>query len=190
MLLQGQSPVGALRPLPWHACLLSCYGMNLDLAVAYLGNLELQQSTEHKWMASAYDDLGAARGPTNLKHVHADLLVDDVAFAWNLLTLRHRGFFGSLEVERHPVRRNRLHGADDNLVFLTAETVELASRSASRNRCVMTCLAVQPRFDRSSGVTSIIIRSPTWASSFLRRASLREISICSSSTASVTMRST
>ncbi len=29
----------------------SCYGMNLDLAAAYLGNLELQQSTEHKWMS-------------------------------------------------------------------------------------------------------------------------------------------
>ena len=49
-----------------------------------------------------------------------------VAFPWNLFPARHVRLFRAVQMQGDAVRQYRLDCADDDLVFLTAEAVELA----------------------------------------------------------------
>ena len=76
-------------------------------------------------MAARDGDARPPRRSAHLEHIDADLLVDAVTLAGDLLVARHQRLFRALQVQGYALRPNRLDRPDDDLAFLAAEAVVL-----------------------------------------------------------------
>ena len=97
---------------------------DLDRPAVDLRDLELEQSLQESLMGAADEDLGSARGASNLEDVGLDVLADPVMLDGRLL----RGLEDRLDVvadiEDDRPRLDPIDGAGDHLALATGEPVE------------------------------------------------------------------
>ena len=116
-------------------------GLELDDAVDDLRDLELEQPLHQAGVRARHDDLRALGGLAHLDDVGLEPAAVVVVLVLHLLGLREQGL-DLAEVEQGVAGVGLLDDPGDDVALAAAYSSYFISRSASRMRWKMTCLAV------------------------------------------------